>query len=89
MFNINFSLSNPFSHRFESAYNRLFQLSKNKFAEVEIVKDNGIISFGLRLTARQSHAGVYIGFGLLGWDFSVDVYDHRHWLRDENKWQDS
>lgn len=89
MFSISFSISNPFSRRWISVYNRVLQLSKHKFMEIELMRDSGIISGSVRITARQSHAGVYISAGLLGWDIGIDLYDHRHWDRENNCWEKS
>jgi len=87
MINIVFGISNPFSNRFKPVYCKSFKLTTHKFCEVEIIKDNDIISAQVRYTARQDHAGLYVAAGLFGWACSIEICDHRHWDSINNKWQ--
>jgi hypothetical protein len=80
MISINFNLANPWSGRFENLWCRSYATPfKNKFLELEVTKDSSIISFGFRLAGRQSHGGLNMDVGLLGYSFSFNFYDNRHW----------
>lgn len=80
MISFNFNISNPWSNRFENLWTRAYSTPfKNKFVELELLKDTTIVSFMLRLTTRQSHSGVWLDLGLLGYSFTINFYDNRHW----------
>lgn len=87
MINISISISNPFSHRFSSVYNKVWKIREYKYLEVEVIKDSAIASGCLRITTRQSHAGIYCSVGLLGWDIGIEFYDSRHWDSKNNCWE--
>ena len=76
----NFCLSNPFSNRWKNVWNKVISTPlPSKCIELEVYKDATIVSFMLRLTTRQDHAGLMIDVGLLGYSFSFHYYDIRHW----------
>ena len=80
MISFSFNLSNPFSSRWENIFNRSVVFDKyHKAAEFEIYRDNTIISLMFRWSARQSHAGILLDIGLLGYTVSAQYYDTRHW----------
>lgn len=80
MISLNFNLSNPWSNRFENLWNRAYDTPfKNKFIELEVLKDPSIVAFSFRLAGRQSHGGLYFDLGLLGYSFNFNFYDNRHW----------
>jgi len=80
MISFNFSISNPWIKRFENLWCRGYSTPfKNKFIELEVTRDTTILTFNLRLSTRQSHGGLYIELGLLGYVFSFNFYDNRHW----------
>lgn len=80
MISISFNLSNPWSKRWQNLWSRAYALPvKNKFIELEVFNDNTIVSFMFRLTTRQSHGGLSMELGLLGYSISFDFYDSRHW----------
>jgi hypothetical protein len=84
MIGFNFNLSNPWSNRWANVWNRSYELPiKNKFIELEVIKDTTIVSFNFRFTTRTDHAGLYISLGLLGYDLSFNFYDSRHWDYDK------
>ena len=56
MININFNLTNPFSPRWENVFEKTYSVTENKSIEINLSKDNSIIGFGIRWSARQSHA---------------------------------
>lgn len=86
MINLSFNLRNPFSNRWKSIKCWDKKLSKNKHCELQIDKTSDIISFDLRYTIRQDHAGFFITLGLFGYEAIFNIYDVRHWNRKENRW---
>lgn len=86
MIYFNFNLANPFSHRWENIKSRAYKLSRHKYVELEVYKDNTIVSFTLRLTTRTDHAGLMLDVGLLGYTGSFNFYDTRHWNEEEGRY---
>lgn len=85
MINFNFGLSNPFSHRWETVYYKDKLFPNKKGAELQVVKDNNIISIGIRYSIRTDHAGISLDIGLLGYSVMFSYYDTRHWNSDEGR----
>ena len=79
MISFSLFLNNPFSNRWENLYNKAIAVSKNMSAEFEVYRDNTIISLMFGWSIRQSHAGVMLDLGLLGYSISFQFYDNRHW----------
>ena len=88
MISFSLFLNNPFSNRWESLYNKSIAVSKNMSAEFEVFRDNTIISLMFRWGIRQSHAGVMLDLGLLGYSISLQFYDNRHWNYEEDRFDD-
>jgi hypothetical protein len=87
MISINFNLSNPWSKVWKNLWSRVYDTPfKNKFIELEIIRDTTIVSFNFRLTTRQSHGGLYMELGLLGYNFSFNFYDNRHWNYEDGRY---
>lgn len=87
MISFNCNLRNPFSDRWQCLFNKAGDTPfKNKSWEIQIDKCSDIIGFELRITTRQSHAGIFLSFGLLGYDVIFQVYDNRHWNYEEGRW---
>jgi len=87
MISFNFNLSNPWSNRFENLWCKSYSTPfKNKFIELEVLKDTSIVSFMFRFSTRQSHSGLSIEFGLLGYSFNFNLYDNRHWNYEANRY---
>ena len=87
MLNFSFSIRNPWSQQFKNLWNRVYATPhKNKFIELEIYKDSSLVSLNANVTTRQSHAGIDIEVGLLGYCFHFNLYDSRHWNYDEGRW---
>jgi hypothetical protein len=83
----NFNLSNPWSNRFKNLYSTFFATPfKHKFIELEVLEDTTILSFHFRWATRQSHAGLMIELGILGYSFLFNFYDNRHWNYNEGRW---
>lgn len=80
MINFSFNLSNPWSRRWKNVWSRAYELPiKNKFIELEVIKDTTIVSFMIRLSTRTDHGGLYFDLGILGYSFAFNFYDSRHW----------
>jgi hypothetical protein len=80
MINFSFTLLNPWSKRWSNVWSRTYKTPfENKFIELELHKDTTIVSFMLHLSTRQSHGGLSIELGLLGYSFNFNFYDNRHW----------
>ena len=86
MINITLALTNPFSNRFDTLWEKSGRITKHKVWEVEVLKTTSVAYIDLRITTRQSHAGVMLGLGLLGYEILVSLYDTRHWNGDTNDW---
>ena len=84
-FNIN--LRNPWSHEFDNLWSRTWHIIKHKYLELEFYKDSSLLSVSFYWTIRQSHAGLDIELGLLGYCVHSMIYDNRHWDYDNNCWQ--
>lgn len=75
-----FNITNPWSNQFKNLWCRAYDTPfKNKSIELEVLKDTSIVSFSFRLSTRQSHGGLNIEFGVLGYSVSFNFYDNRHW----------
>ena len=86
MINFSFGLQNPFSDRWANVYYKDALLAEHKGGEVQIVKDNTIVSFSFRFTTRTDHSGVSLEIGLLGYTAMIRYYDTRHWNEDEGRY---
>ena len=88
MISLNFNLRNPLSNRFHNVWNRVYKTPfKNKFIELEVYKDCTLVSFMFNWTARQSHAGLDLELGLLGYCVHFTFYDSRHWDNKKKAWE--
>lgn len=88
MINLQFNLRIPGSNRFKNikcCHGRL-PITRHKFWEIQIYKGSDIIDFFLRVTTKQSHAGIHAGFGLFGFNVEFQIYDSRHWNQETNSW---
>ena len=81
-----FNIDNPWCKRWENAWNYIANPFKNKYIELEVFRDNTILSFSFRWATRQNHAGLTIEAGLLGYSFLFNFYDNRHWNTEEGRW---
>jgi hypothetical protein len=81
-----FNIANPWCKRWENTWNYIANPFGHKYLELEVFKDNTILSFSFRWAVRQSHAGVMIDVGLLGYSFLFNFYDNRHWNTEEGRW---
>jgi len=80
MIYLGFNIANPWSNRFKNLWCKSYVTPfKNKFIELELVQDSSILSFSFRLATRQSHGGLVIDLSVLGYSFTFNFYDNRHW----------
>ena len=59
---------------------------KNKFWEVQIIKNDNLLRFEFEFTTQQDHAGINLELGLFGYEIHFTFYDNRHWNYEENRW---
>lgn len=83
---IRFDIRNPLVNRFKNVYNRIGRLTKFKCWEIEVNKTSDVVEFEFRVSTRQSHAGVFLAWGLLGWELTFSIYDRRHWNYVTDMW---
>ena len=81
-----FTIDNPWCKRWKNTWNYIANPVEHKYIELEMFKDNTILAFSLRWAIRQSHAGLTIEAGLLGYSFLFNFYDNRHWNSEEGRW---
>lgn len=87
MIYVGFNITNPWSNRFKNLWSRTYNTPfKNKYLELEVIKDTSIVSGSFRLTTRQDHGGLYMDLGLLGYNVSFNFYDNRHWDSNLGVW---
>ena len=87
MIYLQFNIRNPYTNRFENI--KCWSGStpiKNKYWEFQIMKTSDVIDFSLRVTHRQSHAGIQISCGIFGYNADFNLYDNRHWDEKEERW---
>lgn len=88
MISLSLVIRNPWSHRFDNLWNRVFATSfQHKFIEVEFTRDSTWLVLQLGCTLAQSHAGVDLELGVLGYSAHVQFYDQRHWNPQLKEWQ--
>ncbi len=88
MISVNFNLRNPWGNEFKNLWNCVYDTPfANKYIELEIYKDSSLVSFMFNWTVRQSHGGVDLDIGLLGYNVHFQFYDNRHWDREINDWE--
>jgi hypothetical protein len=88
MINLKFSVTNPWWNRFDSLYSTSGSTPfKNKFWEIQTLKSDDILTFDLRVTTRQDHAGIDLWLGFFGYAVNLQFYDNRHWDSEVGDWQ--
>ena len=86
MFNLSFSIRNPWSKRWNCVKIWHGSITKNKHWELQIDKTSDIIAVDVRYSIRQDHAGFFVTLGLFGYEAILNIYDSRHWDYDTNTW---
>jgi hypothetical protein len=80
MISLNFNLRNPWSDRFENLWCRVYNTPfQSKYVELEVTRDFTLLSFMFNWTVRQSHAGLDLELGVIGYNVRFNFYDNRHW----------
>ena len=88
MISLNFNLRNPWSNTFKNLWIRYYETPfKNKFVELELYRYSYLVSFNFDLSIRQSHAGLDLELGLLGYCAHFSFYDNRHWNIETQIWE--
>lgn len=87
MISVNFNLRNPRSNEFKNLWCKSYTTPfKNKFIELEVIKDATLVTVMFNWTVRQSHAGLDLELGLFGYNFHFNFYDNRHWNIEQGRW---
>jgi hypothetical protein len=87
MISFNFNLRNPWSGTFKNLWCKYYATPfKHKFIELEFYRDSSLLAINFNWTIRQSHAGLDLDFGLLGYNIHFNFYDNRHWNSEEGRW---
>jgi hypothetical protein len=87
MIQLHFNIRNPWGRAFKNIWCRSYKTPfTNKFIELEFYRDSSILSVNFDLTVRQSHSGVDIEFGLLGFCVHFMFYDNRHWDHEKEEY---
>jgi len=87
MISLSFNLSNPWSSRWTNVWSKTYDTPfEHKFLELEVIKDSSIVSLMFRLTTNQSHGGLFIEVGLVGYSVNFNFYDNRHWSYEFNRY---
>lgn len=86
MISFSFNLRNPWSQQFKNLGSKIWYVAEHKYAELEFYKDTSLLSVNFNWTIRQSHAGLDIELGLLGYCVHFNIYDNRHWNSEEGRW---
>jgi hypothetical protein len=87
MLQCSFMLTNPFIKRFD-VKTRVIRISEYKTLDLNLTKDNNIISFYLRWAIRESHAGICVDVGILGYSIGFEFADVRHWDSQKGTWME-
>lgn len=87
MIDIHLGLRNPYSERWHSLFSRTYALPiQHKHLEINLERNSDIIVLNLRITHRQSHAGIFLNLAILGYSVLFNMYDDRHWDYENNCW---
>ena len=85
MISLNCNIRNPWSDRFKNLWCRSWSTPfKNKFIELEVIRDATLVSFHFNWTIQQSHAGLSLEAGIFGYCIQFNFYDNRHWDYENN-----
>ena len=88
MISLNFNIRNPWNNTFKNLWCRAYDTPfKNKHIELEVTRDFTLVSFRFNWTVRQSHAGLDLEVGLLGYNVNFQFYDNRHWDVKNGCWE--
>lgn len=90
MLNFSFKLMNPRrTEDFKSLFEKTWHVLGNKYFEVQATRYRYYL-FELDLDLRwkgSDHAGPSLQLGLFGYNFTIKIYDSRHWDYYGNDWE--
>jgi hypothetical protein len=86
MINFSFSVSNPFSNRWKTLWNKYGIVSDHKSWEFNGYQTHQLIDLDFSLSFRGDHAGLRVMLGLLGYSVEFHFYDTRHWDFKTDTW---
>jgi hypothetical protein len=78
MINFNFSITNPFSNRWQTIFFKNGLLPNHKAWEFNGYRTHHLIDINFSLSFHGDHPGLFIMLGLLGYSLEFSVYDTRH-----------
>jgi len=82
MISLAINIRNPFTNKFRNLYSCTYAtIVSNKLINLEFYQDSTIVCFNISWTVCQSHAGLDIEIGLLGYCGHFNFCDTRHWNR--------
>jgi hypothetical protein len=85
MIDLNLSISNPWSNRWDILWNKSGFIGKNKAWEFNGYRTNQIIDVDFNVRPKGDHAGARVMLGLLSFNVELHFYDVRHWNYTENR----
>jgi len=87
MINLNLSIENPWSDRWNTIWFKNGLLPNHKAWEFNAYRTHYLVDFEFRLTRKGDHAGLQTMFGLVGYAVEFGLYDTRHWNYQKNDWE--
>lgn len=88
MIYLNLNLRNPWGSDFKNIKGWTGPTPfKNKFWEVQIIRNDNWLRVEFEFTVMQDHAGVNLELGLFGYEIHFTVYDNRHWDYERKEWK--
>ena len=87
MININFTVDNPFTDRWNTIWFKNGLLKQHKAWEFNGYRTHHLVDLEFRLTFKGDHAGLHTMFGLFGYSVEFSIYDTRHWDYKNNCWE--
>lgn len=81
MINFRFIVDNPWwGDRFDTIWFKAGGTPfKNKFWEIQLMKDSTVLGLAIKLSTRCDHAGLEVELSLAGYSLNFNFYDNRHW----------
>jgi hypothetical protein len=84
------NIVNPWSNRWKNLGSWSGKTPfKNKFWELQVMKDDCLITIELVIRTRMDHGGFRTELGLLGHAVSFQIYDNRHWDYTRDKYDET
>jgi hypothetical protein len=88
MIYFNCNLRNPWGGNFKSIWHKAGSTPfKNKYWEVQVIKNDNWFRIEFSFTIREDHAGTNFELGLFGYEIHFTFYDNRHWNYEKGRWQ--